>query len=118
MTKKSHDPLTQVQQALDEGATDLSADRIRALRLARDRALNAAERRPRSAPLWLGAAAASVIALAILLRVGDRDVSPGVNAAPDSVIADLDVLTQEDDLGLIEDLEFLAWLSAQEEDVT
>ncbi|MFK7887915.1 MAG: hypothetical protein AB8G16_13730 [Gammaproteobacteria bacterium] len=118
MTKSLHHSLTQVQRTLSEQTAALDADNARALRLARERALNAASQRSWRLPLLLGGVAASVVALSIVLRLGTSEGPSDRDIVPDAAIADLDVLTQDDDLSLIEDLEFLAWLLAQDEDVT
>lgn len=119
MTDEAPKQAAHPRRVIEQEAAALDADSVRALRLARDRALNEGARATRRWPVWVlwpGAVAAGVVSVMLLMPAA-KDGLPG-GAGPESVIADLDVLAQEDDLGLIEDLEFLAWLSAQEEDLT
>lgn len=118
MTDEAPKPAAHARRVIEQEAETLDADTLRALRLARDRALDEGASGTHRWPIWAGAVAAGVVAVMLLMPALDDGLPGGPGAGAESVIADLDVLAQEDDLGLIEDLEFLAWLSAQEEDVT
>lgn len=116
-----------LRERLDHEAAELDPDVARELRLARHRALEAAPPRRRSTLLWGAAVAASVVAVTVSLRLGDTTRAPGSDVQPvvadltpgaDAVIADLDLLSAEEDLSLLEDLEFLAWLSASEQPIS
>jgi hypothetical protein len=106
-----------VQARLEQETRALGPDVERALRLARHAALEAAKdtaatRRWR----WrFGAALAAGIALvavASLLRPGEPALAPDT-AQP--IMADLDVLSADDELEMLDELEFYTWLSGQED---
>ena len=126
------------RERLDGEAAELDSDQLRALRLARHRALDAAGGRQQGPSRWLlpgGAMAAGLAAVALAFvmmpsrdsrtvappgdSVADVDAAvPPVTSTANAVIADLDLLVEDNELAMIEDLDFLAWLSTVEEDIS
>ena len=98
-----------------------SADGLDAATLSRlNRARQAALAQPRRATqLWWGVAAASAVALVLALGLARRDlppVSPPL-AAPVADIGAIDALaSDEDNAEMVDDLDFYAWLDAQQHD--
>lgn len=119
MTKPTSTSTEHVVRALEKSAAELDADTTRALRLARETALEKVHDRRRAGawPLWMGSAMAAVLLVVVGLQLRDGS-RPAGGTGPESMMADLEVLTQEDDLELIEDLEFLDWLSRVDEENT
>ena len=95
------------RQVVDEDARD-------ALRRARGRALAAGVRRQGGRPRWIPAAAVAVL---VLVAVGVGLLYPrlGEQPMPASTFDDLVVIDSEDELELLEELEFYVWLEQQEQ---
>jgi len=99
-----------------ESVDGLDAETRSRLNRGRQRALEAAKRRPWfAAPgVWLPAAAAAVAAIAIVTWNGaDAPTVPAADGAP-RVAADLEMLMDDADLEMLEDLEFYSWMEAEE----
>lgn len=101
---------------LRSDASHLDAATLSKLNQARQAALEAMPDPGRRHLPWLGAA---VAAAAALLAVGlwRTDIQTG-DAAPPALAAqaDMDLLLGDEPLDMIEDLEFFAWLAAEELD--
>ncbi|MFK8014373.1 MAG: DUF3619 family protein [Gammaproteobacteria bacterium] len=105
---------------LDADAESLDPDVVRRLRLARHAALDQLDApRHQHYGRWLaGAAGVAVVALlAARLATGPTDV-PSFEYASAEVMSDLELLTDEEDLELLEELEFFRWLAANDEDLS
>lgn len=107
--------IAQVRSQLDEDVRDLDAATASKLNRARQGALDLglARRQARRGflPYALAASIAAILALAVTLRVPDSEPMP-VAAAPSSA-DDLELLAGSEELEMIEDLEFYAWLELQ-----
>ncbi|MBS0569108.1 MAG: hypothetical protein JSS28_00725 [Proteobacteria bacterium] len=114
---------------LDESARDLDAPALARLNRARQAAL--AQRAPRRRAGWLFMPAGLAGACALLLAVGvwqaRRPPSVATPAAAPAQAAtakagsglnagDLDMIASGDNLDMVQDLDFYAWLDAQDED--
>lgn len=113
MSEMNNDPFEEkVRQALDKSAETLDQETLSSLNQIRQQALNtstSANTRPRFQwALWgpVGGLVTAVIVAA--MWVGDPAVTP------QSPIDDLELLASEDDLELMEEIEFVAWLLEQE----
>ncbi|HEY0232644.1 MAG TPA: hypothetical protein VGC55_15455 [Dokdonella sp.] len=100
---------------LDESARNLDAATLSRLNRARQAAL-APRRRPRQRWLIGGSFAAAALALVIAVGLGHRIVSTPVLPADLAAQDDLDALVGEDNPDLYENLDFYAWLNAQQQD--
>lgn len=108
------------RQILDAHADDLPGPVLQRLAIARRRALlrSHARRGPAKrliAPwpmLATGTVAAIVVASFLILR----PVGPDRNVAATESISDLDILTVQADLDLLEELDFMAWVAEQRAD--
>lgn len=104
--------LAQRAKALfDESVDALDGETLSRLNKSRQRALAEARRGSAQAhwSRWapLGAAAAAAIAVALWWTLRGADALPG--AAP----SDVEILLAEDDLELLEDLEFYRWMALE-----
>ena len=113
--------LTPDEQRLATVAGDLlqrSADELDAVTLSRlNRARQAAVASLRPASTWRGwllpaYSAAAVAMLIVAIWVG-RTVGPAPTPANPAVVQDLDVLLAGENLEMMEDLEFYAWLDPE-----
>lgn len=108
--------MAQVTSQLDEDSRDLDAATASRLNRARQHALDhgLARRRPRQGflPYALAASIVAVLALTAVLRVPERAEPMPAAAAPSSA-DDLELLAGTEELEMIEDLEFYAWLELQ-----
>jgi hypothetical protein len=97
-----------------------SADGLDAATLSRlNRARQAALAQPRYvARRWWGAAAACAVALVLALGLAQRDRMPPPLAAPSADAGVIDALVSDDDSAdeMVDDLDFYAWLDAQQHD--
>lgn len=96
-----------------------SADGLDAATLSRlNRARQAALAQPRRAmQVWWGVAAASAVVLALGLARHDPPLASPPLAAPGADIGAIDALaTDEDNAEMVDDLDFYAWLDAQQHD--
>ena len=114
----SEDPrwVAQVRAQLDDDARDLDAATASRLNRARQHALDVGltqrQRRWNWFPYALAASMAAVLALTVMLRVPEQPQVPvAAEAAP--TVDDLDLLAGTEELELIENLEFYAWLEQQ-----
>jgi hypothetical protein len=101
------------RRGLDEGVESLDAATLSRLNRARQAALDAARAPRRPAWRWpvaFAAAASLVVAVVLAPRLGP--VAPTADPALGG--ADLELLAASEDLALYEDLEFYAWLDAQQ----
>lgn len=108
--------LVQVRAQLDADARDLDAATASRLNRVRQHALDGGLGQRRSRGTWfpyaLAASMAAVLALTLTLRAPEQTLPPAaVTAAP--TVDDLDLLAGTEELELIENLEFYAWLEQQ-----
>jgi hypothetical protein len=111
---------------LDESAQTLDAGMLSRLNRARQAAL--AQRAPRRRAGWLFLPASLAGACALLLAVGTWHAHRAPTAIPAQAPAtadangnavnagDLDMIANGDDLEMMQDLDFYAWLDAQDQD--
>lgn len=116
----------QARSLLDESAQALDATTLSRLNRSRQAAL--AQRVPRRRAAWLLLPAGLVGACALLLAVGvwhARRVptaipaqSPATASANGNAVnaGDLDMIASGDDIEMMQDLDFYAWLDAQDQD--
>jgi len=100
---------------LDESARDLDAATLSRLNRARQTAL-ASRRRPRQRWLIGGGFAAAALALVVAIGINQRAVPPPALSADVAAQEDLDALVGDDSPDLYENLDFYAWLDAQQQD--
>ncbi len=103
-----------LQARLEADAQELDEATRERLRSARLRALAQLDETPRRAARWrlpAGAVAASLALLAVLVVVRDDD-APDVAPAVVADVDDLELLYADEDLELLEELEFFRWLDA------
>ena len=120
MSDKRPEWVEQSRRLLDESAANLDAATLSRLNRGRQAALAA---RAGSARRWVpwsgGLALAAAVALAVAV-VGPRlSVAPIAPETPQSVAdsgadADVDLLGSDDSSELVQDMDFYAWLDAQE----
>lgn len=110
-----HDPVaTKARELLDHSADNLDRETLDRLARARQAALRGElkGRKSGSPVAWRGAAGGLAVAAGLLMAVWVGVWQP--NTTPDAVpltaVQDMDVLTSEDQLDFIEDLEFAQWL--------
>jgi hypothetical protein len=110
----------QAKQVLDESAQNLDAAAVSRLNRARQRALE--QTRPRVMRPWflpagLASACAVLIAVAVAWHTPTHTAAPMMNDASAGTFAsDLDMMSSDDGIEFYEDLDFYAWLDAQEKD--
>ncbi len=106
--------IAQVREHLDQNVRDLDAATASRLNRARQTALDAGLRRNRAwwLPFALATATAMLLAVTVTLRSPDSTVQAPTLAAP-AVADDFELLAGGEDLEMIEDLEFYAWLEQQ-----
>lgn len=110
----------QARQVLDESAQNLDAATLSRLNRARQAVLEQA--RPRALRPWflpagLASACAVLIAVAVAWNTPTRTAAPTLTDANAGTFAsDLDMMSSDDGLEFYEDLDFYAWLDAQEKD--
>lgn len=109
-----NDFLNQVREVLDESTASMDAQTASRLNRARQRALDLGLK-PRSRWVWpsLALATAASLTLALSLAVHMPDTAPLPAAAAADLSQDLELLAGSEDLELIENLEFYAWLEQQ-----
>lgn len=110
--------LNRLRTQLDEDARDLDAATASRLNRARQQALDAGLRKRRPRWIWLpfslATAAAALLALTLTLRTSEPLLPPPVLAAPSASAADdFELLAGSEELEMIENLEFYAWLEQQ-----
>ena len=115
---RNDDFLRKARGRIAQEADALDDDARRALRLARAQALDATQRRGIGG--WLPVTAAATVAVVAVLAMRMTERAPTVPDLVDSadVMTDIELLAETEDLALLEDLEFYAWLSAAGEDVS
>jgi hypothetical protein len=108
----------QARHALDESAQNLDASTLSRLNRARQGALaQGRPLRPWYLPAGLASACAVLVAVAIAWHTPTNSIMPtaaGANAG--SFDSDLDMMTSDDGIEFYQDLDFYAWLDAQEKD--
>lgn len=110
--------LEAVRAQLDADAAGLDAATLSRLNRARQAALDAGLR-PRRRPWWhwslvaMASSAAVVLALALTLRTPEIAAPVAPVALEQPEVDDLELLVAGEDLELIENLEFYAWLEQQ-----
>ena len=110
--------LEQSKRVLDESAANLDAATVSRLNRARQAALGQRRRRVRD---WLpvGAVAASTLLVALLVAHDHRRAHNGAPELPLAAHADtagdVDLVSSDDSLEFYQDLEFYAWLEAQQD---
>lgn len=102
---------------LQQSADGLDAATLSRLNRARQAAL---AQRSRANPRMWGVAAACAVALVLAFGLGRRELSPDSTpgALPAADIGAIDALASEDDdnAEMVDDLDFYAWLDAQQHD--
>ena len=110
----------QAKQALDESAHNLDAATLSRLNRARQRALEQGRprvMRPWFVPAGLASACAVLIAVAVAWQMPTHTAAPALtDANAGAFSSDLDMMSSDDGLEFYEDLDFYAWLDAQEKD--
>ena len=103
------------RRAFDASVERLDGERLSALNRGRHAALAAAGNSRRPGP-WLAATgvAATAVAAAVLVP-SFMPGSPGDELAAPAEAADFELLLDADDLDMLEELEFYAWLDAQDD---
>lgn len=126
-SKRPKASAAQVHRRLEQDAAGLDDNIVAALATARERALAAQPETRATWPVWGGALAASVAMVAVALVLTQRgdpvEQAPLQTGTADlaraqTVMADLDLLADDTELAMIEDLDFLAWLSTVEEEIS
>lgn len=108
--------LTRIHSELDADARALDAATLSRLNRSRQAALSELSRRPLLRWPTLALATALSVALAVFVLPGlrpDRSTLPTPMAATASSAEDFDLLASDDNLALVSDLEFYAWLDSQ-----
>lgn len=116
---------TQARSLLDESAQSLDAATLSRLNRARQAAL--VQRAPGRRAAWMlmpaGLAGACALLLAVGVWHGRRPQSGQVPTQPPAVAAgnalnstDLDMIASGDDMEMMQDLDFYAWLDTQDQD--
>lgn len=110
------DLCAKVREQLDLDVRDLDAATASRLNRARQQALDVGLRQRRTRGWWLpfalATATAVLLALTVTLRSSDSALQAPTLAAP-ALADDFELLAGSEDLELIEDLEFYAWLEQQ-----
>ncbi|MEO8672015.1 MAG: hypothetical protein ABI411_11925 [Tahibacter sp.] len=114
--------LQQARDLLDASARDIDAASLSRLNRARQNALQASvpgrQTRPR---LWgAGFAAACAVVLAVVVSIPHSAVPTGapVVALQNASSDESDLVVGDDNLEIVQDLEFYAWLDTEEDDVS
>lgn len=107
--------LKSVKQQLFRAEQSLTDDELRALRLARGRAVAAVEK-PKHVWLAAGAVAVTISVVAIViglygLQIGTVEQAYEISAHP---IEDMQLLSTKDELEFYEELEFYQWLEFED----
>lgn len=103
--------IDRARQSLEHSARDLNAHHASTLNRARQRALAEIDRPRLAARGWTLALATLLLVVlvgGVWLRAPDPPQAPPAEAS--TPLADLDVLSAEEDLDLLADLEFYLWL--------
>ena len=114
--------LDQARELLDVSARDLDATTLSRLNRARRRASEASAQR-RSRRVWPAAGLATACALLLTLLLSNpRDLPQPQSTLPltsqtAGATDESEWVSDEDNLDLVQDLEFYAWLDTQDEDV-
>ncbi|MEO1573378.1 MAG: hypothetical protein AAFU65_00275 [Pseudomonadota bacterium] len=126
--KQSTASVAQVHRRLEQDAAGLDDSTVAALKAARERALAAQPETPVAWPVWGGALAASVALVTVVGLVMSQRGDPVSDqplqadrvdlARAQAVMTDLDLLADDTELAIIEDLDFLAWLSTVDEEIS
>ena len=110
----------QAKQVLDESAQNLDAATLSRLNRVRQAALEQARprvMRPWFLPAGLASACAVLIAVAVAWHMPTHNATPALTDANAGTFAgDRDMMSSDDGLEFYEDLDFYAWLDAQEKD--
>lgn len=107
-----------VRLALDEEVAHYDSALLSRLNRARQQALDEglSSRRPAAHSPWLGWAAAACLLMAVVFAPWPPESGPAPVPAVETAATagtDLDLLLAADDMEVIEDLEFYAWLQQQ-----
>ena len=115
----------QARRLLDESAQDLDAATLSRLNRTRQAALAVRSPRHRRAWVWMPAGLAGACALLLAVGVWHAHVPQTAPLAPSTAsvlsgsavnAADMDLLASGDNLEMMQDLDFYAWLDAQDQD--
>ncbi|PIE41181.1 MAG: hypothetical protein CSA49_04550 [Gammaproteobacteria bacterium] len=116
MTEQKDPFEEKVKQALDQSVDEFDQQTLADLNRIRQSALNGRhlKMQPTSWRLWAPAGGVAAATLVVALWATQFPmIQPSEMPAPD--ISDVELIGSENDLELMQDLEFVAWLMAQEE---
>lgn len=102
--------LVRVGEHLDSSCARLDAATLSRLNAMRHRALDCAGKRRQRVLLPFGTLAGGC-ALLLVLALGNVPVQPLPGAVPEPSLADIDLLSTEEDLMFYEEYEFIQWLA-------
>ena len=105
--------VAQLREQLEQSARDLDGATLSRLNRARQAALEAHRRAPHARWLW-PAAGAAALACAFAFALWRPLVQPDAMPLAPVAAADLELLAGETGIELYEELEFYAWLDAQD----
>jgi hypothetical protein len=86
------------------------------LNQARQRALANVDKKSRAWPLWAPAGGLAAAALATFIMVNHKYTATGLELENNLLLSANEEFVQSDDAGMIEDIEFITWLSDVEDD--
>ena len=114
---KDRDFETQTKVLFDESVAALDGQTRSRLTQARFRALEELAQPKRSSwnRTWMPAGAVAAVAMLSVLLWQGQQISPTDTEFRVAVVTDLEILLAEEELEMIEELEFYAWLEAQTE---
>lgn len=110
--------VTQAKDVLDDSARDLDGATLSRLNRARHAALEQRPARSRSRIWWIPAGVASACVLLLAVAIWQRpfsSVNPANSGAAALSGSDADIVSGDDTLEFYQDLDFYAWLDAQQD---
>lgn len=113
MKNEEQDPfLEKARQALDNSVEDLDPDTQDKLNQIRRNALTEPGTKARPVPPGWWGPVGGIATAAVVATVWLTNPAP----APQPLMSDMELLTSEEDLEMMEDIEFVAWLMEQEDE--
>ena len=121
-TMNKQDPfLEKAKNALDDSLESMDSETLRRLdQVRRDALLVSGKKQPRAAWVYWGSASGMVTA-ALVAFIWFGEPRPSLNSesemiASQDIVETMDLLSNEEELALMEEIEFVAWLMEQEDD--